>query len=179
MERLWATWRVNYIKVAAKDRKGCIFCELPGGNDEENLILFRGERAYILMNRFPYNPGHLMVAPYRHVASPRDLGWEEAWEIFSLVRASIGALESVMEPHGFNLGMNLGRIAGAGFEGHLHVHVVPRWSGDTNFMPVIADTKVVSESLESTYRSLKPEITERAEQILKRGDGARRGGAVG
>ncbi len=159
MERLWAFWRAEYVKVAAREDMGCIFCELPKRSDDrENLILLRGERAFVLLNRFPYNPGHLMVAPYRHVPSLEDLTPQEALEVWELTVKSMRALREAFSPHGFNIGVNVGRVAGAGFEGHVHVHVVPRWNGDTNFMPVIAETKVISESLERVYEELKAAI---------------------
>ena len=161
MERLWAVWRAEYVKVAAREDVECIFCELPKrGEDRESLILTRGERAFVLLNRFPYNPGHLMVAPYRHVPSLEDLTPEEALELWELTVKSMRALRKAFSPHGFNVGVNVGRVAGAGFEGHVHVHVVPRWNGDTNFMPVVANTKVISESLERVYEELKAAMEE-------------------
>ncbi len=111
-----------------------------------------------MLNRFPYNPGHLMIAPYRHLGDIKDLTQEEILDIWRILRLSIKALKETMSPNGFNIGINLGRVAGAGFEGHVHVHIVPRWNGDTNFMPVVAETKVISESLESVYRELKKAI---------------------
>lgn len=149
------------MKVAAREDVECIFCELPKrGEDRESLILTRGERAFVLLNRFPYNPGHLMVAPYRHVPSLEDLTPEEALELWELTVKSMRALREAFSPHGFNVGVNVGRVAGAGFEGHVHVHVVPRWNGDTNFMPVVANTKVISESLERVYEELKAAMEE-------------------
>ncbi len=159
MERLWAIWRVAYIKIAGK-QEGCIFCELPASKkDDENLILLRSEHAFLMLNRFPYNPGHLMIAPYRHLGDIEDLTQEEVLDIWEILKLSIKALKETMSPDGFNIGINVGRVAGAGFEGHVHVHIVPRWNGDTNFMPVVAETKVISESLESVYRELKGVIT--------------------
>lgn len=144
---------MEYISKA--DEASCIFCELPRqNNDEENLLLLRGEACFVLMNRFPYNPGHLMIAPYRHVENITGLTGEEASEMMALLARMERVLAEKMNPQGFNIGINLGRIAGAGF-GHLHAHIVPRWSGDTNFMPVVADVKVVSEALVETYRKLK------------------------
>jgi len=159
MERLWAPWRIKYIKM--EKPKGCIFCEkVKEERDEENLILYRGENAFIIMNAFPYNNGHLMVAPYRHVPTLENLDDDELLEVFKLVNFSLKILRKVMKPDGFNIGVNIGRVAGAGIEEHVHVHVVPRWNGDTNFMPVIADTKVISEGLNETYKNLKTAITE-------------------
>ncbi|HIE24098.1 MAG TPA: HIT domain-containing protein [Candidatus Korarchaeota archaeon] len=158
MERLWAIWRVAYIKIASK-QEGCIFCELPSSKkDDENLILLRSEHAFLMLNRFPYNPGHLMIAPYRHLGDIEDLTQEEVLDIWKILRLSIRALKETMSPDGFNIGINVGRVAGAGFEGHVHVHIVPRWNGDTNFMPVVAETKVISESLESVYGELREVI---------------------
>ena len=156
MERIWAVWRAEYVKIAAKEEPGCIFCELPAREDDrEALILARGKLGFVLLNRYPYNPGHLMVAPYRHVPSLEDLTPEEALDVWELTVKSMRALREAFSPHGFNIGVNVGRVAGAGFEGHVHVHVVPRWNGDTNFMPVVAETKVISESLERVYEELK------------------------
>jgi len=136
--------------------KGCIFCEKTREKrDEENLILYRGKDAFIIMNAFPYNNGHLMVAPYRHVPTLENLKNDELLEVFKLVNFSLRILREAMNPDGFNIGVNIGRVAGAGIEEHVHVHIVPRWNGDTNFMPVIANTKVISEGLSETYRNLR------------------------
>jgi len=136
--------------------KGCIFCEKTREKrDEENLILYRGKNAFIIMNAFPYNNGHLMVAPYRHVPTLENLENDELLEVFKLVNLSLRILREAMNPDGFNIGVNIGRVAGAGIEEHVHVHIVPRWNGDTNFMPVIANTKVISEGLSETYRNLR------------------------
>lgn len=159
MERLWTPWRMEYIKSAATDDEpaGCIFCDLPGAEDDEaNLILARSDRAFVILNRYPYNPGHLMVAPFRHVGDVVELEEEELVETVRLLRESVRALQDEWGPSGFNVGMNLGRVAGAGVPGHAHWHVVPRWDGDSNFMPVIGQTKVLPELLEETYRKLKP-----------------------
>jgi len=159
MERLWTPWRMEYIKSATTDDEpeGCIFCDLPGsGDDERTLILTRRARAFVILNRYPYNPGHLMVAPFRHVGDLAELEDQELTETVVLVRESVRALRDEWEPNGFNVGMNLGRVAGAGVPGHLHWHVVPRWHGDSNFMPVIGQTKVLPELLEETYRKLRP-----------------------
>jgi len=158
MKKLWAIWRVAYIKIVSK-LEGCIFCELPAAKkDDENLILLRSNHAFLMLNRFPYNPGHLMIAPYRHLGSLEDLKDSEVIDIWRILKLSIKALKETMSPDGFNIGINVGRVAGAGFEGHVHVHIVPRWNGDTNFMPVVAETKVISESLGSVYRELKKVI---------------------
>jgi len=157
MDYLWAPWRVKYIEQPKPE--GCILCDKPKANrDEDNLILFRGAYNFVMLNLYPYNPGHLMVAPYRHLASPSLLTEAEAGEHFKLVTCCTEWLAKAMKPHGYNVGMNLGRVAGAGIEDHIHSHVVPRWNGDSNFMPVVSDTKVVSESLTATWRKLKEVI---------------------
>ena len=157
MERLWSPWRMEYIEAAKDDPDGCIFCDLPAkGDDAATLILSRGERAFVLMNSFPYNPGHLMVAPFRHTGEFEDLHGDELADIDALLKRSLRALREEMEPQGFNIGMNLGRVAGAGIPDHVHWHVVPRWNGDTNFMPVVGQTRVLPELLEETYRKLAP-----------------------
>lgn len=154
MKQIWAPWRISYI--LSEKPKGCIFCEKPKERkDEENLILIRGKHNFIILNAFPYNPGHLMIAPFRHVGLVEELTDEEALEHFKLLRESLKALRRALSPDGFNIGMNLGKTAGAGVEDHLHTHIVPRWEGDTNFMPVVADVKVLPEALSDTYRKLK------------------------
>ncbi len=158
MERLWTPWRMAYIKDAGR-MEGCIFCELPAmdaANDPETLILSRGERAFIIMNKFPYNSGHLMVAAYRHCADYADLTAEEHAEMATLTARCVRALQAAYGPEGFNIGVNQGRAAGAGIADHLHMHIVPRWAGDTNYMTTIAQTKVLPESLEETYARLLP-----------------------
>ena len=159
MERIWSPWRMAYIQAAKEQGEdgGCIFCDLPDeGDDERTMILARGELAFVIVNSFPYNPGHLMVAPFRHVGAFTSLEAAELADVDALVAGSIRALEQEMEPHGFNLGMNLGRVAGAGIPDHVHWHVVPRWNGDTNFMPVVGQTRVLPELLEETYARLRP-----------------------
>ncbi|RJP79297.1 MAG: HIT domain-containing protein [Candidatus Zixiibacteriota bacterium] len=155
--RLWAPWRMKYIEAASRgEETGCFLCENPRQPDgEENLVLYRGRHCFVIMNLYPYNNGHLMVAPYRHVGDLAELTPEELQEGAAQVQLCVEVLREVMHPHGFNIGANLGRVAGAGVEDHLHLHIVPRWSGDTNFMPVVADTKVVSESLHEGWRRLK------------------------
>ena len=153
MDTLRASWRMQYIaNSSAKNDDGCIFCAYPkDDNDRENLLLYRGASCYALMNRYPYSPGHLMVIPYRHIADLLLLTPEENLEILSVAQKAVAALQCCMNPDGYNLGMNLGRSAGAGIDKHLHLHVVPRWSGDTNFMTVTAETRVLPEALEQTY----------------------------
>ena len=148
-----------YIQAAKEQGEdgGCIFCDLPAeGDDVRTMILARGELAFVIVNSFPYNPGHLMVAPFRHVGAFTSLEVAELADVDALVARSIRALEQEMEPHGYNLGMNLGRVAGAGIPDHVHWHLVPRWNGDTNFMPVVGQTRVLPELLEETYARLRP-----------------------
>jgi len=155
LDRLWAPWRMSYIESSKQDKEECIFCVKPRENrDEENLILKRGRYAFIVMNLYPYNTGHVMVSPYRHVPSLVELTDEEGMEVMKLVALSIKALQHAMNPHGFNVGANIGRIAGAGIAEHVHIHVVPRWAGDTNFMTVVSGTKVMPELITDTYKKL-------------------------
>ena len=155
--RIWAPWRLAYVKDASKDNEEeCIFCAKPAQDDDEaNLIVHRGERSFVILNLFPYTNGHLMVAPYAHLGRLQELGSETLAEMMALAQRSMDRLEQVYDPHGYNVGLNQGRVAGAGVEHHIHMHVVPRWGGDTNFMPVIADTKVMPQSLEQSYEALR------------------------
>jgi ATP adenylyltransferase len=156
-ERLWTPWRMAYINAntSGDEQQGCVFCTLAAaGDDERNLILARGRHAFVILNRFPYNPGHLMVMPFRHVGDYLELTPEELAEIMALVGTAIGALTAESGPHGFNLGMNLGQVAGAGIADHVHLHLVPRWGGDTNFMPIVGQTKVLPELLGETWTEL-------------------------
>jgi ATP adenylyltransferase len=150
---LWAPWRLEYIGQA-DDERGCVFCDAAAGGDEERLVVHRGEEALVLLNKFPYSSGHLMVASYRHIGDFGDLTDEEALEIHRLAERGLAALAETYRPQGYNLGWNLGRVAGAGIVDHVHLHVVPRWAGDTNFMPVLADVKVLPEHLAATRRRL-------------------------
>jgi ATP adenylyltransferase len=163
---LWAPWRLAYIRDASR-RDTCVFCEAPRMGDDEALIVYRGRRAYIILNRFPYNSGHLMIAPYRHVASLEDLSFEELVDVMVLVKISLKALREAYSPHGFNIGVNVGEAAGAGVAGHVHVHVVPRWVGDTNYMTVTGGVKVIPQLLEDTLKTLKPLV----ERIAKEHEG--------
>jgi ATP adenylyltransferase len=136
--------------------EGCFLCENPAQDDDAgNYILYRGVANFVILNRYPYNPGHMMVAPYRHVADLEELGEEELKEHFETVRRCVRVLREEYNPEGFNIGINLGEAAGAGIVGHIHTHIVPRWGGDTNFMPVLADAKVLPEALAETYQRLK------------------------
>ena len=162
MKTLWAPWRISYVEV--KQPESCIFCGKSAESDDEiNLILYRDSLAFIILNAFPYNNGHLMIAPYRHVATLADLTDEEKLQIMQLADKAIILLSRAMSPDGFNVGINLGKTAGAGIADHIHLHVVPRWNGDTNFMPVVADTKVLPEALAATYKKLK-DVLERENQ---------------
>lgn len=153
MERLWAPWRLEYVSTA-DEQEGCVFCRAAGGDDAEHLVVHRGGLAFVLLNKFPYASGHLLIAPYRHGVNFDDLDDATALEIHRLGAAGLAALRAVYGPEGFNVGWNIGRIAGAGIPGHGHLHVVPRWSGDTSFMPVLADTKVLPEHLVATRERL-------------------------
>lgn len=154
MEQIWAPWRIQYIQLEKPE--GCVLCEKPKEkNDVANYILYRGEKNFIILNSYPYNPGHLMVATYRHIASLEELAADEMHEHFEMVTRGIKVLRQVFSPAGFNIGINVGRIAGAGIDDHVHTHIVPRWQGDTNFMPVISDVRVMPEALAETYRKLE------------------------
>jgi ATP adenylyltransferase len=156
-QRIWAPWRLEYVKDASKDIESeCIFCAaLSAGDDAANLIVRRGERCFVILNKFPYTNGHLMVAPYEHVAALQELDADTVGEMMALAQRGITALESSYSPHGYNVGFNQGRVAGAGVEHHIHMHVVPRWGGDTNFMPVLGDTRVMNQTLEDSYQTLR------------------------
>jgi len=155
MERIWAPWRGDYV-TGAKNPEGCFFCRKgQPGDDAARHILFRGRDCFVLLNRYPYNSGHLMIAPYRHTADFAGLSPREAAELLKLAQDSVRVLEERVKPQGFNLGFNLGRSAGAGVADHLHLHVVPRWDGDTNFMPVLGATRVMPQSLEEVYGLLR------------------------
>lgn len=155
---------MQYIQTASdepEDGAGCIFCAIADG-DESDRVLVRGDLGYVVLNKFPYNPGHLLVVPNRHEGDLASLTTDENADLQDLLQRSIRALRAESDPHGFNVGMNLGRIAGAGIPGHLHWHVVPRWSGDTNYMPVVGETRVLPELLADTYRRLLPRFEEDA-----------------
>ena len=153
MKKIWAPWRIEYIR--GEKTKECIFCQKSKeSSDKDNYILFRGVNNFVILNTYPYNPGHLMVAPYRHLADLEGLTDEELLEHFDLVRKSARALTEAYKPQGFNIGINLGRVAGAGVEGHIHTHIIPRWSGDTNFITVVSDIRVIPQALDATYSEL-------------------------
>lgn len=156
MKVLWAPWRIQYI--TGEKEEGCIFCSKPKErNDKKNLILYTGETSFIIMNRYPYSNGHLMTVPYRHTNNLSDLTEEERLELMNLTIKCTDILQAI-RPDGFNIGMNLGRAGGAGIDDHLHYHIVPRWNGDSNFMSVIADVRVMPEYLEQTYETLSKHL---------------------
>ncbi|OGO01990.1 MAG: HIT family hydrolase [Chloroflexi bacterium RBG_13_52_12] len=153
MKYLWAPWRIEYIK--AEKPEGCILCDKPKEDkDFQNYILYRGKKNFIMLNSYPYNPGHLLIAPYRHTGSPEELTDSERNEHYALVSRSIVVLKEVFKPAGFNIGANLGKVAGAGIDDHFHSHIVPRWQGDNNYIPILADVRVVPQALEDTYKDL-------------------------
>ncbi|HEY8001467.1 MAG TPA: HIT domain-containing protein [Solirubrobacterales bacterium] len=156
-QRIWAPWRLAYVKDASKDREQeCIFCVKPAEDDDAaNLIVHRGRLCFVILNLFPYTNCHLMVAPYAHIGSLAELDAATVAELMALAQRGITVLDQTYEPHGYNVGFNQGRVAGAGVEHHIHMHVVPRWGGDTNFMPVLGDTRVMPQSLEQSYETLK------------------------
>ena len=156
-EKLWAPWRMKYIEeIDTGADGGCIFCDKPNeNNDCENLIVRRGKKCFVILNKFPYNNGHLLIVPYAHTSELSELGGDTMLEMMQTVELVVAAMKKIMRPDGFNVGMNLGRSSGAGIAEHLHLHVVPRWNGDTNFMPVVSGTKVISESLEDSYEKIK------------------------
>jgi ATP adenylyltransferase len=157
VERLWTPWRRAYIEGNAAHSTECFLCVAPTqGDDRASFILLRANSVFVLLNLYPYNGGHLMVAPYEHTGDFVQLDKDIASELMHVTQRSVDALERAYRPDAFNIGMNLGKSAGAGVPDHLHVHVVPRWGGDTNFMPIIAETKVLPESLDQTYDRLKP-----------------------
>ena len=154
MKQLWAPWRLEYIK-SADDEPDCVFCAAVEGDDEERLVVHRADHAIVLLNKYPYSSGHFMVAPARHLGEYGELSDDEVLELHRLASAGMGALGELYAPQGYNVGWNLGRSAGAGVVDHVHLHVVPRWGGDTNFMPVLADVKVLPEHLADTRRRLE------------------------
>lgn len=159
MDILWSPWRMRYILSPKPDE--CVFCLPDGaGEDRERLVLHRGRTAFVIMNKFPYNSGHLLIAPFRHTADFCSLMKEESSEIFALAQLCVAVLEKVSSPQGFNLGFNLGSAAGAGIKGHLHLHVVPRWSGDSSFIAVLDEVRTIPESLEDAWNRLKPTFDE-------------------
>ena len=155
MKTMWAPWRIEYI--LSEKEKGCVFCQAL--EDQDDLTLYKGSDTLVVMNKFPYINGHLLVAPTRHIAALDELSKTEKGELLATVDASVGILKTVMQPDGFNVGLNLGRVAGAGIEEHLHFHIVPRWFVDINALTVFADVRVIPEHLRETYHNLKPYFT--------------------
>jgi ATP adenylyltransferase len=159
MKHLWSPWRLEYLTAPKPD--GCIFCHaIQNDHDRENLVLVRGERVFVILNRYPYNNGHFMVVPYAHVPSLEDLEAQTLTEMMLLLNRGLAMLRATINPDGFNVGTNLGQVAGAGIEGHVHIHAVPRWAGDTNFMPVIGDMRVVPQTWLQTYDMLQVALEE-------------------
>jgi ATP adenylyltransferase len=157
MDQLWSPWRIEYIRM--EKPKGCILCDKPKENaDDRNLILLHGKFNFIMMNTYPYNPGHLLVAAYRHVPGLDDLTPEEIAEHGEFIQKCIAAVRRVFKPAGFNIGTNMGSVAGAGIADHIHSHIVPRWQGDTNFMPVVGNVHVIPEAVADTFKTLKGEF---------------------
>ena len=155
MKNIWAPWRFKYITQQEKE-EGCLFCRVSKENkDKENLVISRKQRCFVMLNLFPYNNGHLLISPYTHVSSIEALEKEERAELFETVANACKNIRKEMAAEGFNIGINIGEVAGAGIAAHVHIHLVPRWAGDTNFVPVIANVKIISEALEDTYRRLK------------------------
>lgn len=154
MKYVWAPWRIQYI--LEEKPEGCILCDKPKEKrDAPNYILYRGEKNFIMLNSYPYNPGHLLVVPYRHTGDLEELTDEERNEHFELVSRSVRVLKEAFQPGGFNIGANIGKAAGAGIDDHFHSHIVPRWPGDTNYIPVLADVRIVPQALADTYKALK------------------------
>ncbi|TFH02825.1 MAG: HIT domain-containing protein [Calditrichales bacterium] len=164
MKRLWAPWRLEYIKNAQEDEAGCIFCSKPAEDqDEVNLIVYRSDKCFVILNKYPYNNGHIMVVPYMHESDYTRFPDDVLLDIQRVLQLSIKAVNQSMNPHGLNVGINMGQTAGAGIADHLHYHLVPRWNGDTNFMPVLTGTKVISEALTETWRKLQTEFNKLTE----------------
>lgn len=157
MEHLWAPWRMDY--VAGEKPDGCVLCQAAQAQDDaEAHVIYQGQYNYVILNRFPYNSGHLMVVPYEHIGAFTDLSPEQLAEMMDIAQGAVEAFQECLHPDGVNLGINLGRAAGAGINDHLHLHIVPRWAGDTNFMTVLADTRVVPQSLGESCRTLEPAL---------------------
>ncbi len=156
MDFLWSPWRYQYV-ANIHNADGCVFCiDASTAEDAERLILFRGQDHFIILNLFPYTCGHLLIAPYKHLSALSELSAEQNLELMDLTQRAVAALRKIYRPDGFNLGMNLGKCAGAGIDQHLHLHIVPRWCGDANFMTVSGETRVLPEALQTTYLKLKP-----------------------
>lgn len=157
MNRIWAPWRLKYVQNIKKG--GCLFCRVQRSkNDSKNRVVFRSSHCFVILNTFPYNNGHLMIVPYRHIADPQKLSDAEVLDMNKTLNRMVTVLKKVLKPSGFNIGLNIGKYAGAGIEQHIHTHVVPRWIGDTNFMPVLSDARVIPQSLDALYRELRKHL---------------------
>ena len=160
MKRLWAPWRIEYI-LDEKKHDVCLFCEISGKSgknridDKKNLIIYRGKYCFVMLNKYPYNNGHLMVVPFYHTSSFEGLSDKVLFDLIKTVKRSVDILKKAMNPDGFNLGLNFGKVAGAGMESHMHIHIVPRWTGDTDSMPIIAETRVMPEHIQKTYNKIR------------------------
>jgi ATP adenylyltransferase len=162
MKRIWAPWRIKYLLEDPKKNKGCLFCRFyKERSDKKNLVLLRTESSFVVMNRYPYTNGHLMVVPQRHVNDTVKLKGSQRADLWETVETAKALLQEVLHPEGLNVGINIGKVAGAGIPGHVHVHIVPRWGGDVNFMPVVSQTKVISQSLKALYDALHHTYTKR------------------
>ncbi|MDP1853870.1 MAG: HIT domain-containing protein [Candidatus Omnitrophota bacterium] len=158
MDKLWAPWRIKYITTLKKEKQ-CLFCAvIKKHDDRKNLIILRAKSCFVMLNLFPYNNGHLMISPYRHIDNIAGLNEDEMLDLMKTTALMKQVLDKTIKPHGYNIGINCGKAAGAGIAGHLHVHIVPRWQGDVNFMPVIGNTRVISQSLQQLYALLAKEI---------------------
>ncbi|WP_101294401.1 HIT family protein [Halegenticoccus soli] len=173
MEQIFAPWRIEWVEREGGDGDGCPFCALPErGNDRESRIVARSERSFVLLNNYPYNPGHAMVIPLRHTGEYAELSDAELLDHARLKQRTLTAIADALDPDGFNAGLNLGRAAGGSIGDHLHTHVVPRWDGDTNFMPVVGDTKVIVEALDDTYERVRGAFAEQGGATTPAADGA-------
>jgi ATP adenylyltransferase len=181
MKRMWSPWRSKYIESfkksprAPKNGESIFTAALRANNDRKNLIVWRGELCFVIMNRYPYNSGHLMIVPYQQTPKIQDLSEAELSEIMQVAQQAMRALDNIMHPQGYNFGANIGRASGAGVDDHIHFHIVPRWSGDTNFMPTLGDTKVISEDMQTTHRKLRKEfltVRKPERRSRKRGPGS-------
>lgn len=167
IDKLWAPWRINYIKTAGRKKIGCIFCRNLKSKKKTNII-FRNKYSFAILNIFPYNNGHVMVCPNRHIKDLKTLTNQEVADLFKTLNRTLSLLDKVLKPQGYNLGMNIGKCSGAGIPGHLHLHVVPRWEGDTNFMPTISNTKIISQSLSELFRKLKSNVRSKPNKRIRR-----------
>jgi len=168
MKRIWAPWRTKYIIKVLKEEKGCVFCRIVSAKkDKTNYIFIRKTHCFSVLNIYPYNNGHVLVMPNRHVNDLSKMKKEEKEELYDLLEETKSLLDEVLKPGGYNIGLNLGRVAGAGFPNHLHFHIVPRWKGDANFMPVVGNTKVISQSLASLHKKLSDAYKKRHRRVRK------------